>query len=56
MKPKLASIAALSVLVLLVAALACSSDGDDNLETPATDRRDWAPRRTHRRRSPVQRI
>ena len=46
MKLKLASIAALSVLVLLAAAMACSSGGDDNLETPATGLKDSTPQKT----------
>ena len=36
MRPKLVSIAALVALLLLAAAMACSNDGDDDLETPAT--------------------
>ena len=43
---KLVSIAALSVLVLLAAAMACSSDGDDNLETPATGLKESTPQET----------
>ena len=43
MKFKLVSIAALSVLVLLAAAMACSNDGDDNLETPATGLKESTP-------------
>ena len=43
MKPKLVSIAALVVLVLLAAAMACSNDSDDNLETPATGLKESTP-------------
>ena len=46
MKFQLVSIAALSVLVLLAAAMACSNDGDDDLETPATGLKESAPQAT----------
>ena len=45
-KFKLVSITALSVLVLLAAAMACSNDGDDNLETPATGLKESTPQAT----------
>ena len=35
MKIKVGSIVALAVLLLLAAAMACSNDSDDNVETPA---------------------
>ena len=42
-KSKLLSIAALFVLVLLSAAMACRNDGDDNLETLATGLKESTP-------------
>ena len=46
MKYKLVSIAALVVLLLLAAAMACSNDSDDNLETPATGLEESTPQAT----------
>lgn len=46
MRFKLVSMAASSVLVLLAAAMACSNDGDDNLETPATGLKESTPQAT----------
>ena len=46
MKFKLVSIAALVVLLLLAAAMACSNDGDDDLETPATGLKESTPQAT----------
>ena len=46
MKYKLVSIAALIVLLLLAAAMACSNDSDDNLETPATGLEESTPQAT----------
>ena len=43
MKPKRVSIAALVVLLLLAAAMACSNYSDDNLETPATGLKESTP-------------
>ena len=46
MKLKLASTVALSVLVLLAAAMACTNDGDDGPETPATGLKESRPQET----------
>ena len=46
MKFKLVSIAALCVLVLLAAVMACSNDDDDNPETPATGLKESMPQAT----------
>ena len=43
MKSKLVSIVALAVLLLLAAAIACSNDSDDNVETPATGLKESTP-------------
>ena len=43
MKIKVGSIVALAVLLLLAAAMACSNDSDDNVETPATGLKESTP-------------